>query len=274
LPAFYLKYNAEEKAIIPSSSTTANDNITFSTNRIISQNMETDDKSVTHSVTAGDPLKKALSKKHRKAMIAAILIPTLDSATHYLMLVWLVIFMSSIVNPPVPHAFNINVVNGVLGGVVLAVLGGWFADYIGNYSLVFLISASLLIVLSPPCFALVGAGLPHSGVIAFLIQLILVLFSAGATGALVPWVCLLFPPEIRLTSVSLGFNISTSIWGGFSPLLATIFADQISYAAPGYLLSIAGILSLIGLWIGDSIEKEHPQSNVIDDEDGRTPLLQ
>jgi len=241
LPAVYLKMNAKEEAIVPTDLTKEKESNT---------ELHLMDQSEITSITTWDPLKESLSQKHRRSLIAAILIPTLDSAAHYILFVWLVIFMTSILDPPIPHAFNVNAINGFLGGVVLALVGGWITDWARDYTMTMYVSGIFLTFLAPVGFVLLVHSGDHPTLVAFLTQIVLTSFSAVWTGALVPWIILLFPPEIRLTSVSLAFNISISIWGGFAPLVSTILADRVSLIAPGFLVMVAGLFSLFGLWLG------------------------
>merc|ERR1712226_931704 len=63
------------------------------------------------------------------------------------------------------------------------------------------------------------------------------------------WLVESFPPEVRLTSVSIGYNIAQATIGGFSPGIATCLADTVGPNSPGYFLSFLAILSLLGLYI-------------------------
>ena len=60
------------------------------------------------------------------------------------------------------------------------------------------------------------------------------------------WLVESFPPDARLTSVAIGYNVAQAIMGGATPSLATIMAD-VWYASPGFLLSAIALCSLFGL---------------------------
>ena len=63
------------------------------------------------------------------------------------------------------------------------------------------------------------------------------------------WLVESFPEKIRLTSISVGYNVAQAILGGMSPFLATYLVDRDGLNSPGYLLSLIGVISMIGLYI-------------------------
>ena len=60
------------------------------------------------------------------------------------------------------------------------------------------------------------------------------------------WLVESFPPDARLTSVAIGYNVAQAIMGGATPSLATVMAD-LWYLSPGFLLTAVALCSLIGL---------------------------
>ena len=140
------------------------------------------------------------------------------------------------------------------------------------------VSGILLAVSSPILFGLMGMGGEYAGLVAFSIQLFLSLLLAIWLGAMVPFLVLITAPEYRLTSLSLGYNFALAIWGGFSPLVATILADQISFSAPGYLISVAVGVGLLGILIAPrnhlrGNNSHHIHDNDDNDNDRTQPLL-
>jgi MHS family proline/betaine transporter-like MFS transporter len=66
-----------------------------------------------------------------------------------------------------------------------------------------------------------------------------------------------FPPEARLTSVAVGYNIALALLGGTTPALATYLVDEVGALAPSYILSGVSVLSLIGLYLGRNKQYIH-----------------
>lgn len=58
----------------------------------------------------------------------------------------------------------------------------------------------------------------------------------------------LFPPRTRTTGMAFGYNIGTTIFGGFTPLaVASLIAATGNNLAPGLYLMMAAVLSLLTL---------------------------
>lgn len=225
-----------------------------------------------------DPIRKALGKSNRRAFFAGLLIPTLGAAGFYIIFIWLAIFMDSLLVPPIPHAFAMTSINSFLGGIIFTLIAGKFVDWIGDYAMVMIVSGVLLAVSFPVSLHFIGTGFgsnnEYVGVVAFLIQLYLGILIAFWNGGMTPWMVLIFPPEIRLTSIAIGYNIAVAIWGGFTPLFATLLADQLNDTAVGYLLTATALLSLAALWIAPKKGRNCSHHvNIGNGRDGYEPLL-
>lgn len=59
----------------------------------------------------------------------------------------------------------------------------------------------------------------------------------------------LFPSAVRYFAVAIGFNISVSMFGGTTPLVAeTLVSGTGNVLVPAYLLMGAGVVGAITLW--------------------------
>ena len=193
----------------------------------------------------------SFNKSNMRALLSTTLVVALPAAGYYVIFIWLAIFMESIVDPPVPHAFAINTIVGVLA-VLGTVLGGWIADRVGRYVCLMVASGLVLAATSPFVLALIGEGDP---VVAFLCQAALGALFVVWNGAMTPWIVASFPPALRLTSVNIGYNTAVCVFGGSAPGVATLLVDAFGVYAPGfYLTSIAG-LSLLGLAIAPKVSE-------------------
>jgi MHS family proline/betaine transporter-like MFS transporter len=197
---------------------------------------------------------EAFGPSNRRALLASALVPCLPAATYYIVFVWMAIYMESIVDPPVPHAFGINTAVGVLG-IFLVFLGGWISDCYGKY-VTLMVASSLCIAVAGPLFLhWIGQGDP---VVAFSCQATMALFLSIWNGAMTPWMIKSFPPHIRSTSVNIGYNLAVSICGGFSPLVATILVDRFTNASPGYIMTVLAVVSWLGLCIAPKQTEHQP----------------
>jgi len=284
LPAMYLRYNVPEYSLQHIEIESDNDEIDNADEqsqnsfvRLLEQEMGME---LEVDPNSKQPIRDSFAKPNRRALIAVAFATTVPATAYYIIFVWFAIFMESLGKTAIPHAFAINSINTILGSIFFLLLAGWFTDQVKRYVTIMVVSGILLGSVFPLALDYIGSGLSNNaGIIALFIQLFLSILLVIWVGAMLPWMVFIFPPEIRLTSLSLGYNVSVGIWGGFSPLIATILTDQISFAAPGYFVAAAVALGLIGLWIAPSINYEElfdqkSELETLDiDESIRQPLL-
>lgn len=193
-----------------------------------------------------NPIKTAFSKKNRRSLMASALVPMLWSGGFYLCFVWMAIFMKDLVpGAPVPGAFAINSFSLFFSLCLTFPLSGLLSDYWGRKP-VMILGASLMCFTGPVMVILISNGNPY---IAFLAQSALGIYLALWGAPMMAWLAESFPPEARLTAVSIGYNIAQAIAGGTSPVLATVLVDQVGAYAPGAMLTVYGLLGLVGLYI-------------------------
>ena len=190
-------------------------------------------------------VEEAFSPSNRRALIAAALVPCFSAATYYIVFVWLAIYMEAIVDPPVPHAFMISTSIGILG-IFMSFLGGWISDFYPKYVQLMFFSSAIIAVISPIFLIFIGNGNPW---IAFLCQTTIGLLLSIWSGAMLPWLIASFPPRVRLTSVSIGYNLAVGICGGFSPAVATLLVDNFASYSPGFIMTALAVVSWTGLCI-------------------------
>ena len=71
----------------------------------------------------------------------------------------------------------------------------------------------------------------------------------STTMAVCAWLVESFPSHVRLTSVSIGYNIALSCFGGCSGFLATVITDRVGLQAPGYIMSVVSLFAIFGLYL-------------------------
>lgn len=198
-----------------------------------------------------------------RALLSSILVPALGSAAYYIIFIWLAVYMESIIKPPVPHAFAINTAVGLLG-VVFQFLGGWLYDMAGHPRTQMIIASAGLAIAGPIFMIAISHGDPG---VAFACQTTLAALLAIYSGPMIPWLIRNFPPHVRLTSLSFGYNVAVMLCGGFAPTVATLLVDNVSNSSPGFMLTILAVVSWIGICIIPKKEDFH-------DEDGAELKLQ
>ncbi len=127
-------------------------------------------------------------------------------------------------------------------GILVA---GWWSDK-ANAATVLTIGCALTV----PLGFVFGHGFatPATGLI--FVTLAFALFVMGFTyGPLGAWLTDAFPPRVRYTGSSFAFNVAGILGGALAPNAALWLVTRHGIGAVGMYLSIAGAVSLLGLWI-------------------------
>jgi len=221
------------------------------------------------------PIKEALRKENLAALFSSMLVPLLGGCGWYITYIWMAVFMESILNPPVAGAFWINL-TALIFGQTSSLLMGWWSDKVGRTKL--MLTGAILTGLTGPLFVwIISRG---NAVGALLAQTSLGIVQSLFQGPLFAYLPSKFPPKIRLTSFSLGYNIGICISAGFSPTIATALVQSYGNDAPGFMYSFFAVATLIGMFLAtkirydDDITVETPtvemESEPIVEEEGRT----
>ena len=277
LPALYLRSQKEFHPVLeplePSLDSTEEQNLEIR-NQLLATGLEYEEGNI---LDTRNPLEKSLDKSNRRNLIAGCLISTCSATTYYILFVWFVVFMDSLADPPIPHAFGINSILGVISGIFFTLMGGWISDMIGNRIVVMIVSGSVLAIAFPLTTSYIGTGL-EGGVISSSMQALIIVLALSIpfaiwTGSSMPFFISLYPPDVRLTSASIAYNTAISVWGGFSPLIATVLVSEINNAAAGIFVSLSVAISFIGLWLISSTSDDDKDTCDEDDNDLSKPLL-
>lgn len=182
-------------------------------------------------ISQTSPLKEAVRKDNWAALLTALLTPMLSGAGWYITFVWMAIYMSELIDPPVEGAFWVNLLTAVLGNCAAAVGFGWLSDRYGRSRLM-LAGAISVGVLAPVLLWIISWGRTLD---AFFAQWAIGVLLSLYAGPLFSWLPEKFPPKTRLTSIGLGYNLGVCISAGFSPAIATALSRDFGPVAPGAL---------------------------------------
>ncbi len=101
------------------------------------------------------------------------------------------------------------------------------------------------VFLAYPLYVMAGSG---SVLMALLAQIALVAMFAAYAGPSPAMYSEIFPTRIRFTALSLGYNMSVMIFGGFAPFIATFLIKATGYdAAPSFYVIAAALIACITL---------------------------
>jgi MHS family proline/betaine transporter-like MFS transporter len=120
-----------------------------------------------------------------------------------------------------------------------------FSDLIGAKPILW-VGCGLLVVAAVPAFLLIRFGANHPvRLLGVLLIGAMVLALNGTQPSLLP---ALFPTEVRFAALAAGFNVSTLVFGGTTPLVAeALVAGTGNAMMPAYMLIVSGVVSAVAL---------------------------
>ncbi|KAL9181997.1 hypothetical protein ACHAXT_012340 [Thalassiosira profunda] len=204
------------------------------------------------------PLKEALRRDNWAALTSSILVPMLYGGGYWITVIWLAVYMETLISNPIDGAFWINLAANVFGLTLPSFFTGWLSDRVSRVKIM--------------CFGAISTGVAGPFLLwvisrgntweALFAQMGICLLLSFYCGPFCTWLVERFPPKVRLSSVSLGFNLGICISAGFSPALATALV-KVSPVAPGILYPSFAVLGLIGMAVSTRV---HQDGGVDDDE--------
>lgn len=207
------------------------------------------------------PLRESLRRENMPALISTTLTSMLWGSGFYITFVWMAIFMDDLLNPPIEHAFWINALAMLFGITIPLPLAGMLSDRFGRLKCM-VVGCIGLGALGPIMVLVIsyGKALP-----AFFAQFLLGLLLSLYGGPICAWLVEKFPSKVRATSASLGYDLAHCTAAGFSPLVATLLAQNVSLTAPGIIYTFFAILGLVGMFTST---KTHQDGGIDDKASG------
>lgn len=185
------------------------------------------------------PIVEALTK-YRREILITIGTTWAGSATFYIIFVYMPTYLSSETDIQFSTALNINTISMIILMIASPFMGA-LSDRVGRKP-VLAVGCLGIVILSYPLFVLISKGnvLYVLGAQAiFAIKLAMVFAPFGTT------LVELFPTRVRLSAMSLGYNVGFSFFGGTAPLVATyIIKETGNNVAPGIYLALSALVSL------------------------------
>lgn len=131
----------------------------------------------------------------------------------------------------------------IVGSTAGCIFWGWLADKLGAYR-VLMIGAAMLAVFSGLFFGSLPKDIPHTILLYSLAG-----FSLG-TVAVVPMILVaLFPPAVRYSGFSFSYNVAYSVFGGFTPILVSLWMKNHSLAPAYYLIGVCAMAFVLAIYL-------------------------
>jgi MHS family proline/betaine transporter-like MFS transporter len=185
------------------------------------------------------PLRDVLQQQ-RRGVLAAFAMSALGSVSYYVAIAYVPTFLSEVVGRSPVSSLALSTIAGAIVFAVTPVIG-WLADVTGRKP-VMVVSALAIALPALPLFALLSAG-TYGPTLAAMVALAVPAAAASAVFASA------IPEQLatagRFSGLALGYNAATALFGGLSPLIASVLVSATGWRlAPAVFLLGTGLLVL------------------------------
>lgn len=188
---------------------------------------------------ARSPLRETLTEW--RAILRLIGIVVLINVADYIILSYMPSYLTETLDVGDTNALLVIVFTMVVMMAVITLVGS-LTDRIGRKP-VMLAGCVGFILLTYPAFMLLSLGSIFGTIAGLLILGLLLVLILGTIGSMLP---ALFPTNVRYGALAIGYNISTSAFGGTAPFVATYLISVTGdNFVPAYYLIIAALVAFV-----------------------------
>jgi len=189
---------------------------------------------------------KITFQRHWREILRCLGLNVGFAISFYLMFVYVVTWMVDSMKEQESVALDINTLAMAFFALFIPVTA-WISDRIGR-KIMLLVGYGAIVVLIYPVIELMHH---HDHMLMLLGQIIFALLLAIAVTSIPPALTEMFPHKVRVTAVSIGYNISFAIFGGTAPMVAVWLINRSGtdlafawYIAAGALVSFLVALTV------------------------------
>lgn len=183
-------------------------------------------------------------RQHPGAMFRGFAMYLTVTVPFYLTTIYFVTYTSKILGHSLEHALEINTINMIVLFITIPI-SAWLSDRYGRRTVLMAISFAMLVSVYPIFTLFEGGDVFTVGLAQALFAMLVGLYLGPMPAVLVE----LFPTSIRLTGMSLSYNIAATVFGGTTPIVSVWLiehtGDNLSIA---YYVMICNVCSLLAYW--------------------------
>ncbi|MDT0435054.1 glycine betaine/L-proline transporter ProP [Streptomyces sp. NPDC005840] len=189
------------------------------------------------------PLREMVTGQWR-ALLLCVGLVLVFNVTDYMLLSYMPSYLTSELEYDETH--GLLVVLGVMAlMMVVQPFAGALTDRVGRRPVIAAGCAGFLFLSVPALLLIRQGGLPAIALGMGALGLLLVCFTAAMPSALPA----LFPTRVRYGSLSIGFNVSVSLFGGTTPLVVTALIGATgNLMMPAYYMMAAAVVGGFAVW--------------------------
>ncbi len=183
-------------------------------------------------------------RNHPGAMFRGFAMYLTVTVPFYLTTIYFVTYTSKILGHSLEHALEINTVNMIMLFITIPI-SAWLSDRYGRRKILMIIAFAMLVSVYPIFTLFENADVITVGIAQALFAILVGLYLGPMPAVLVE----MFPTSIRLTGMSLSYNIAATLFGGTTPIVSVWLiehtGDNLSIA---YYVMICNACSLLAYW--------------------------
>jgi MHS family proline/betaine transporter-like MFS transporter len=188
-------------------------------------------------------------REHPRELAAALGVSILWAAAVYVLLIFMPIYLQRTLAFSEAQAYGGSLIENVTFVAGCFVFGA-LADRIGARKVQLWGAAALLAAVLPLFWWLDRARSPG---VLFPVMAALGVLAASYTGVAPTTLSAMFPTRVRVTGVSLAYNVAFTVFGGFAPAILTATAAG-SVLAPAWYVALAAVPALIAARAGGRMQ--------------------
>jgi MHS family proline/betaine transporter-like MFS transporter len=189
------------------------------------------------------PIREVLGSQKERVLVSVGALVLTTSANY--MILYMPTYASRQLGLPPSYGFIGTLATGAVITVLTPFVGHW-SDKVGRSRI--MLGASVLFLLTIyPAFLLMNV---HPSLLSLLVPMIWIGLLKATYFAPIPALMAdIFPTRTRATGMAFGYNIGTTVFGGFTPVaVAALIAWTHNNLAPGIYLVLASLISLFTLF--------------------------